>query len=98
MGGATINVSIFKVDYYVEDHTIRFNVRTLSRIGYAVGGDNIDVALLESIFTMDELKGMPMSDNIQLRHDFEARNKTKFLNEIFDLKKEIVALQKDAPA
>lgn len=98
MGGATINVSIFKVNYFVDDHTIRFKVRTLSRIGYAVGGDNIDVALLESIFTMDELKGMPMSDNIQLRHNFEARNKTKFLNEIFGLKKEIVALQKDAPA
>ena len=98
MGGATINVSIFEVNYFVEDHTIRFKVRTLSRIGYAVGGDNIDVALLETIFTMSELKGMPMHNNTKLRHDYEAKNKTSFLNEIFGLKKEIVALQKAAPA
>lgn len=92
MGGATINVSVFNINYYVEDHTIRFNVRTLARIGYAVGGDNIDVALLETLLTMPEL-GDQAIYNDELRHSYEAKNKTKFLDadHIFGLKKELVS-------
>lgn len=92
MGGATINVSVFNIKYYVEDHTIRFNVCTLARIGYAVGGDNIDVALLETLLTMPEL-GDQAIYNDELRHSYEAKNKTKFLDadHIFGLKKELVS-------
>lgn len=92
MGGATINVSVFNINYFVEDHTIRFNVRTLARIGYAVGGDNIDVALLETLLTMPELGEQAIYDE-EIRHSFEAKNKTKFLDadHIFGLKKELVS-------
>jgi Molecular chaperone len=55
MGGATINLSIFRVDYTEENGTIYYNVHTLGRIGYAVGGDNIDVAIMEHIFTLPQL-------------------------------------------
>ena len=98
MGGATINVSVFKVEYYVEDNVTRFKVRTLARIGYAVGGDNIDVALLETILTMNEIKETDIRDDVEKRHKHEKRHKSQFLKDIFELKKEIVALQKDAPA
>ena len=90
MGGATINVSIFKVEYYVEDHTVRFKVRTLARIGYAIGGDNIDVALLETLLTMPELNDSAIKNETK-RHEYEARNKTRFLDDehVFGLKKEL---------
>lgn len=95
MGGATINVSIFNVEYYIDDSTTRFNVSTLARIGYAVGGDNIDVALLETILTMPELNGKYDDENSRHRYETSKKNKTNFLSEIYELKKEIVGSSSD---
>ena len=60
MGGATINASIYKIGVATDGDNTRVNVKTLGRIGYAVGGDNIDFALMETlldIYTFSRTRG-----------------------------------------
>lgn len=83
MGGATINLTVFRITYAYRNGSTYYNIATLGRIGYAVGGDNIDVALMEYIFTM-------VSDNEKERHDYEKQHKTEILEAMLDLKKNIV--------
>lgn len=83
MGGATINLTVFRITYTSKNGSTYYNISTLGRIGYAVGGDNIDVALMEYIFTM-------VSDNEDKRHDYEKKHKTEILEAILDLKKNII--------
>lgn len=83
MGGATINLTVFRITYTSKNGSTYYNISTLGRIGYAVGGDNIDVALMEYIFTM-------ASDNENKRHDYEKKHKTEILETILDLKKNII--------
>lgn len=83
MGGATINLTVFRITYTSKNGSTYYNISTLGRIGYAVGGDNIDVALMEYIFAM-------ASDNENKRHDYEKKHKTEILEAILDLKKNII--------
>ena len=101
MGGATINLSIFRVEYIEQDGTIYYNVHTLGRIGYAVGGDNIDVAIMEYLFNHKKLPttitpGMRHSnpqmarEQDKYRHEHQLKNKNEILKKIVALKKDIV--------
>lgn len=101
MGGATINLSIFRVDYTEENGTIYYNVHTLGRIGYAVGGDNIDVAIMEYIFTLPQLvtsltekeqKQNPKlaEDLKKRRHDYQLAHKIDIIDAVRALKLDIV--------
>lgn len=83
MGGATINLSVFKIQYVHKDGSVFYNISTLGRIGYGVGGDNIDVALMEHIFNW-----LPISEDE--RHEIERRNKTEILAAMLRLKKNII--------
>lgn len=60
MGGATINATAFIIkDVELERVTgniRRFAVETVSKIGYTVGGDDIDFALLKMIYGMPSVK------------------------------------------
>ena len=60
MGGATINATAFIInDVELEEVTgniRRFEVETVSKIGYTVGGDDIDYALLKIIYGMPSVK------------------------------------------
>lgn len=101
MGGATINLSIFRVDYTEENGTIYYNVHTLGRIGYAVGGDNIDVAIMEHIFTLPQLttsltekeqeqNHRLAEDLIKRRHDYQLAHKIDIIDAVRALKLDIV--------
>lgn len=86
MGGATINLTVFRITYSYKNGSTYYNISTLGRIGYAVGGDNIDVALMEYIFTM-------VSKDEKKRHEYEKKNKTKILDLILGFKKNIINAQ-----
>lgn len=101
MGGATINISIFRVNYTQENGTIYYNVHTLGRIGYAVGGDNIDVAIMEYLFTLPQLttsltekeKGQNpkyAEDLEKLRHEYQLLHKIDLIDAVRALKLDIV--------
>ncbi len=103
MGGATINLSIFRVNYKENNGTIYYDVHTLGRIGYAVGGDNIDVALMECLFTLPQLttslSARERDENPQQakevdkkRHEYQLNHKLEILQKIVALKKDIVSV------
>lgn len=88
MGGATINLSIFRIEYTEVNGTIYYNVHTLGRIGYAVGGDNIDVAIMEHLFSLKKLQNG--SKSVEERHDYQLSRKIEILNKIGALKVDVV--------
>lgn len=94
MGGATINLSIFRIEYTAVNGTIYYNVHTLGRIGYAVGGDNIDVAIMEHLFSLKKLQNGNKSE--QERHDYQLSRKIEILNKIGALKVDVVKAAKGA--
>lgn len=106
MGGATINLSIFRVDYTEENGTIYYNVHTLGRIGYAVGGDNIDVAIMEHIFTLPQLttsltekeqeQNHRLAEDLKKRrHDYQLANKIDIIDAVRALKVDMVNAYSD---
>lgn len=62
MGGATINATAFRINVTTDksqggyEYTSRIDVDTVSRIGYTVGGDNIDFALIKILYGMPSMK------------------------------------------
>jgi len=84
MGGATINLTAFNVSFRQSNGSIYYKVRTLGRIGYAVGGDNIDFALMKCIFKLTDL------GNGEDAKEYQEKNKVVILNKILALKKAII--------
>lgn len=58
MGGATINITAFKlkVDLDASNNVDRVYVTTISKIGYTIGGDDIDYALIQMIYGLPTVK------------------------------------------
>lgn len=83
MGGATINLSVFRVEYIHKGGTTYYNISTLGRLGYGVGGDNIDVALMEHIF-----KWLRLPE--QVMHTAEKSDKTHILAQMLRLKLNLI--------
>lgn len=83
MGGATINLTVFRITYIRKNGSTYYNISTLGRIGYAVGGDNIDVAIMEYVFSK-------VSGDKNKCHDYEKKHKTQILGEILHNKLAII--------
>lgn len=94
MGGATINLSVFRVTYTQRGGSLYYHVETLGRIGYNVGGDNIDVALMEHLLTQD-VKGW---SNEQQRRDYELDHKVELLKQMLAIKKDLISFEKEGHA
>lgn len=86
MGGATINLTIFKVTFTSQGGSTYYEVKTLGRIGYAVGGDNIDYALMKYIFSLTEYSRKPAEAK-----EYQENRKVEILDRILDLKKNMIA-------
>ena len=86
MGGATINLTVFQIDYINKNGSTYYHITTLGKIGYAVGGDNIDVGLMEYMFSFN---GLPEIVN----HHYQLDNKTNILEQILRLKLNIINYQ-----
>lgn len=83
MGGATINLTVFRITYTSKNGSTYYNISTLGRIGYAVGGDNIDVAIMEYVFSK-------VSRDKNKCHDYEKKHKTQILGKISQNKLAII--------
>ena len=85
MGGATINLTIFRIEYMRVGGDTYHNIKTLGRIGYAVGGDNIDYALMTYIFSLTDWK----DDSLGCRK-YQEDHKVGILDMILSLKKNLI--------
>lgn len=90
MGGATINATVFKVCYKRKGEQIEYYVETLSRLGYAVGGDDIDYAILEFLMSFEKFKIAFRTD--EERYDYQDKNKSRLIKLVQDFKIEFVKM------
>lgn len=95
MGGATINATIFHVDYVKVDDQIHYHVSTLSRLGYAVGGDDIDYAILEFLMHFDRIVRNFNDD--AARYRFQDEHKTALLELAKDFKLKFITMSNNLP-
>ena len=85
MGGATINVSLYKVSVRKDNDEEICVVKTLGKVGYAVGGDNIDFALIETLIDLYAKANGQILQNSQIV-EFEKQYKDDLLSAIFPFK------------
>lgn len=86
MGGATINITAFNINVHTIDNNIsKIEVSTLAKIGYVVGGDDIDYALIQMLYDIPTVK--VSCDN---HYEHQRRYKEKLLSYVRGLKLEII--------
>lgn len=95
MGGATINATAFKIDVILGEKSgnkfiRRVDVKTISRIGYGVGGDDIDFALIQIIYNLPSVKGFLVTNEID-NQEHQIKNKENLIRLVRGLKLEIIA-------
>ena len=61
MGGATINATAFRIRVNVESHLGHKNIRnievkTVAKVGYGIGGDDIDFAIIKFVYDIPVVK------------------------------------------
>lgn len=90
MGGATINATVFNVDIRIVNEQPEYHVSTLSRLGYAVGGDDIDYAIIEYLMHFEHISSIFNSDSE--RYKWQDENKTHVVKIAQEFKKTFVQL------
>ena len=94
MGGATINASLYRLHITkVEDKT-KIKVKTIGRVGYAVGGDNIDFALIETLLDVYTRRRSNGPIDEKKRREVECEYKNDLLQKIFPLKLALIEASK----
>lgn len=83
MGGATINTTAFSVKVNIEFHKgnkyIRnIDVRTLAKIGYGIGGDDIDFAIINIVYKIPTIKAYFENNNIDIEKH-QRKNKSELI-------------------
>ena len=97
MGGATINATAFKINITMgqkhgNSFIRRIEVNTISKIGYCVGGDDIDFALIQILYNIPSVKQYLFEANTEydpMRHQQE--NKVGLIGLVRGLKLELIA-------
>lgn len=91
MGGATINLTTFQIERVrSNDNSDNYIIHTLSRLGYSVGGDDIDYALIEYLMHFQKIADCFKND--AERYEFQKRHKTELVKIVQDFKHGFVKL------
>ncbi len=92
MGGATINVTAFKLTSVKKDNANNITditVETIGKIGYCVGGDDIDYAIILQIYELSAIK-QQFDTADKIKHDM-AIHKQLLIKLARELKMDIIA-------
>lgn len=90
MGGATINITAFQMKLHLEynkhSEFIRtIDLETVAKVGYCVGGDDIDYALIQFLFAIPAVKGALASASQDAR-ELQHANKKRLIEFVRSLK------------
>lgn len=98
MGGATINATAFKLNITFDDQNNidRMEVQTIAKVGYCVGGDDIDFALIRVLYDMPAVSAMFASKDEKIKS--MNQNKQKLIQYVTSLKLDLITRSKDADA
>ena len=77
MGGATINITVFGLDLWLgkNGNIHKIKLTSLAKIGYYVGGDDIDYAIIQFIYSIPSL-------NVKIKEDLSSESTDKELKSI----------------
>lgn len=80
MGGATINATAFRIKVNVELHHGHKNIRnievkTIAKVGYGIGGDDIDYAIIKFIYGIPVIQDYFTTNGIDV-YKHQKQNKT----------------------
>ena len=95
MGGATINATAFKLQVIMghkkgNPFIRRIEVETISKVGYGVGGDDIDFALIQILYDIPSVKSYVKNNKIDVQRH-QQDNKVALIELVRDLKIELIA-------
>lgn len=90
MGGATINITAFKLTVHTGTnegsvYVRKIDIHTLAKIGYGVGGDDIDYALIQMIYHIPSIEKALRDKEIDFKKHQQTYKK-KLLNFVQALK------------
>lgn len=90
MGGATINITAFQIKCITRTHQgvtniSRIEVDTLAKVGYAVGGDDIDFALIQFLYSIPSIAYEFDYDDDKI-FDHQKKNKNKLIEIVRKIK------------
>ena len=91
MGGATINATAFKLEIVFDNNgnIDRLTVRTVAKVGYCVGGDDIDYALIRILFNIPAVSAK-LGDNVNRKIEIMNQNKQKLIHFVTSLKLDLI--------
>ncbi len=89
MGGATINATAFKLNVNTTAkngniNTSSIDVETISKVGYGIGGDDIDYALIQMIYNAPSIKATMENNDVDI-----DKHQRKYKVKLIELAREI---------
>lgn len=96
MGGATINATAFQIEneFNKDNNNIeQITVKTVSKVGYCVGGDDIDYALIRILFDLPAVSAK-LNNDAARKNDMMNQNKQKLIKFVTELKLDLIGRAK----
>lgn len=92
MGGATINATLANVKRRLKNHSWVYEIEILSKLGYGIGGDTIDYAYLQWIFSKkDSFHDLAVNNPFVQGNAVSMAERRKLKDEVLKLKKATIA-------
>lgn len=88
MGGATINATLANVKRRLKKHNWVYEIEIISKLGYGIGGDTIDYAYLQWIFSKkDDFHALAANNPFVQENKISMSERRKLKDEVLKLKK-----------
>lgn len=95
MGGTTINTTLVHVKENEEGEGTNYKIEILGKLGYALGGDNLDYFILKFLFGIDSIKNSYLGSINPLGPNKDPKSIEKFSKLLLTIKKQFVGYFND---
>ena len=91
MGGATINTTLANVKRRKRDNDLVWHIEIISKLGYGVGGDTIDYAYLQWIYSKSaEYSDLAHNNPFGVQSTMDMKGRRKLKEAVLELKKQTI--------
>lgn len=91
MGGATINTTLANVKRRRRKNDLVWEIEIISKLGYGVGGDTIDYAYLQWIYSKsDEYNVLAQNNPFGIHSSMDMKGRRKLKDAVLELKKQTI--------
>ncbi len=91
MGGATINTTLANVKRRRRKNDLVWEIEIISKLGYGVGGDTIDYAYLQWIYSKsDEYTDLAQNNPFGVHSSMDMKGRRKLKDAVLELKKQTI--------